>query len=100
MRLYDYISDEDRDMEICESLVEHQLRSLDFELNELMLERETNMLQIETKVLLENGTDEDLAQLYIVEAKEAEKTLGFYPEYAMPCWVYSKGLKNGFSVRK
>lgn len=73
MRLYEYISDDDRGIILCESVADHKLKLLDFQLNKVAIEHEINKLQIETKVLLENGTDDDLTQLYIAEAEEVTK---------------------------
>lgn len=84
MRLYNHLSDDERGIILYESVADHKLESLDFQFNKVAMEHEINKLQIETKVLLENGTDDDLTQLYIAEAEEvAKKRLDFYRKYAV-----------------
>ena len=66
--LYSYMSEDEREVFMIESLMENKFAHLNCEFDKLMLEHEMNMINIENKVLMESGTSDDLEMLYLAEA--------------------------------
>ena len=71
--LYSYMSEDEREVFMIESLMENKFAHLNCEFDKLMLEHEMNMINIENKVLMESGTSDDLEMLYLAEAEEVKK---------------------------
>ena len=71
--LYSYMSEDEREVFMIESLMENKFAHLNCEFDKLMLEHEMNMINIENKVLMESGTSDDLEILYLAEAEEVKK---------------------------
>ena len=53
-----------------EMAIDRRMNKLNYEFDMLMLEHRQNLCDIECKVLLENGTEDDLVHLYTTEAEE------------------------------
>ena len=53
-----------------EMAIDRRMNKLNYEFDMLMLEHRQNLCDIEYKVLLENGTEDDLVHLYTTEAEE------------------------------
>ena len=71
--LYSYMSEDEREVFMIESLMENKFAHLNCEFDKLMLEHEMNIINIENKVLMESGTSDDLEMLYLAEAEEVKK---------------------------
>lgn len=71
--LYSYMSEDEREVFMIESLMENKFAHLNCEFDKLMLEHEMNLINIENKVLMESGTSDDLEMLYLAEAEEVKK---------------------------
>lgn len=61
------------DLTFMESIIDNRLMKLNYQFDRLMMEHKENIHSIETKVLMENGTDEDLYTLYAMEAEEGKE---------------------------
>lgn len=61
------------DLTFMESIIDNRLMKLNYQFDRLMMEHKENIHSIETKVLMENGTDEDLYTLYAMEAEEVKE---------------------------
>ena len=70
--LYDYMTESEYEFACIEAVFENQMKHLECEWNLLALEHEMNLHSIETKILMESGTVDDLAYLYAMEAEEAD----------------------------
>ena len=71
--LYEYTSEQDKEIAVIESVIDNKLMHLNMSFEKLMLEHAQNLSDIETKVLVESGTADDLLSLYIAEAEEIKE---------------------------
>ena len=74
--LYDYMTESEYELACIEAVFENQMAHLEHEWNLLMLEHELNLHSIETKILMESGTVDDMAYLYAMEAEEVNGQQG------------------------
>lgn len=61
------------DLTFMESIIDNRLMKLNYQFDRLMMEHKENINSIELKVLMENGTDDDLCALYTMEAEEVKE---------------------------
>lgn len=71
--IYGYLTGSDRQWAIIESVMDSKLARLDFEFEQVMMRHRRNLANIELKVLMESGSDEDLEMLYEAEAEETKE---------------------------
>ena len=71
--LYSYLTSEEHYLDSISAVTESKLMHLDLAFEQFMMEHEYKLSLIETKVLMECGTDEDLTMLYLAEAEEAQE---------------------------
>lgn len=68
-----FLTHEDLAYESAEVILDNKYAHLSFAFNQLMMEHDENLLLIENKVLMENGTYEDYETLIYTEAEETKK---------------------------
>lgn len=68
-----FISEEDHYMESVIAITDNKLMHLNCEFDKLLLEHESNLHDIETKIIVECGTDSDLTELYAFEAEDTKQ---------------------------
>ena len=96
--LYSYMSEDEREVFMIESLMENKFAHLNCEFDKLMLEHEMNMINIENKVLMESGTSDDLEMLYLAEAEEVKKEgQGIIAKMVAAIKSLFKKIKNFFT---
>ena len=71
--LYDYIDEDEKYMMTMEAVMNNKLAHLYMEFDKVMLEHQENLKAIEYKILMENGTEDDLMDLYMFEAEETKE---------------------------
>lgn len=71
--LYDYMDEDEKYMMTMEAVMNNKLSHLYMEFNKLMLEHQENLKAIEMKILMENGTESDLSDLYMFEAEDTKE---------------------------
>lgn len=72
MDLYGYMSQDDREYAVAEAVINNKFFHLNQQFDQVMMEHQLALNDIEMKVLVEEGTDEDLD--FLIEAKQAETT--------------------------
>lgn len=99
--LYDYLSESDRNMFLLESILDNKIKHMNSDFDKLMLEHQYNLSSIETKVLLENGTYDDLSALYLYEQEEVkEKGQGFLSKIFSAIINFFRNIKNAIFGKK
>lgn len=71
--LFQYMSQYDKNYKVREAVINNKLLHLNTQFDLLMMEHEEYIGLINTKVLMENGTENDLTCLLISEAEEIQK---------------------------
>ncbi len=89
------------DLTFMESIIDNRLMKLNYQFDRLMMEHKENIHSIETKVLMENGTDEDLYTLYAMEAEEVkEKSQGVLAKIISAVKNFFKKLRDTLFGKK
>ena len=71
--LYEYMTEDELYMESLIATSRSNLEKLNSKFDKLMLEHKLNILRIDSKIVMESGTINDLETLYLAEAEEVKK---------------------------
>ena len=93
--LYDYMTESEYELACIEAVFENQMKHLECEWNLLALEHEMNLHSIETKILMESGTVDDMAYLYAMEAEEnSDQKVGILSRMVTAILNFLKRIKD------
>lgn len=93
--LYSYMDTDIMYIETVESVVCNRCNKLNTAFEKAMLIHQQNLRDIESKIILESGTESDLAALYLAEAEEVKKeTTGILSKLANAIKAFFRKIKE------
>lgn len=87
--------------DIIKTITTNELKRLNYEYEMCIIDHENNLLDIENKLILENGTDDDAYSLYLAEAEETKaKSKGILTKILDAVRKFFKSVKEFFFGKK